>query len=88
MPSSDNQIDPTTRAEMALLDAQLDPQKMVDDYDNLVRLGAADPVALSTYMAHMSHAEVRIMFAFFLGQDVASYLGLGRTSPDTHPEES
>jgi serine acetyltransferase len=70
MPTGQNQIDPATRAEMAVLDAY-PPEHWINLYNHLVGLAEKSHVATSTFMAHLSHAELRYLLAFLVGHDAA-----------------
>lgn len=67
-PTRPNAIDPETRAEMAVLDVY-PAEHWVHLYNTLVAAAIANPVLATTVMAHLSHAEVRAMLAFLVGND-------------------
>lgn len=69
MPQMLNQIDPETRADMALL-GTYPPEHWVAMHEAIIENGLRSYAAATTLMAHMSHAEVRTLLAFLVGYDV------------------
>lgn len=69
MPQMLNQIDPETRAEMAVL-GTYPPDHWVTLHEKILENGLRNYAAATTLMAHMSHAEVRTLLAFLIGYDV------------------
>lgn len=69
MPQMLNQIDPETRAEMAVL-GTYPPEHWVNLHEAILENGLRSYAAATTLMAHMSHAEVRTLLAFLIGYDV------------------